>query len=191
VQDTDISNLIAGVRAVLAERLGRGDPAGDAARLLADLETESGRRASLDELFRSRASALSPSVAEGLASILDRPLPNGLDRRALAPRRPRLPTPEQAERGVVMVYGTANPTFYRAVFERLEPGERIRMETQHGAFEMSRDEFERSFPRIARSASYLEGPPSAPGTARYVVGRAPAVIKQFEPDPNWKLEEKR
>ena len=149
---------------------------GDAARLLADMEAEGTRRAGLDDQFRSRASRLSAPPDDSSDSILDRPLPSGLDHRALVPRKPRPPTAEQADRGVVIVYETANPTFYRAVFERLEPGERIRMETQHGAFEMSRDEFEQSFPRIARSASYQEGPPSAPGTARYVVARAPSAI---------------
>ena len=80
---------------------------------------------------------------------------------------------------MVLVYECANPTFYRALFDRLLPGERLRMETHDGEFEMSREEFEGAFPRIVRSRSYQGSSNSAPGSARYVVGRAPTVIKHF------------
>ena len=60
------------------------------------------------------------------------------------------------------------------------PGEKFRIETQHGMFEMTREEFETALPAMVRSASYQRGTDSAPGAARYVTGHVPQGIKQFQ-----------
>ena len=175
-----LDQLTKEVRGQLAERLASGQAAGDAARLLADLEVEVGRRTSLDSQFRERTRQLTDASPDGGSSdFLRRPLPLGLDSRAVLPRQTRAPSPQEAARGVVCVYAVANPTFYRSIIDRLEPGERFRMESaQHGTYELTKDDFERELPGIATSRSYLQGPPSAPGTARYVQGRPLRGIAQ-------------
>lgn len=106
-----------------------------------------------------------------------------LDPRATFPISLRLPTPEEAARGIVIAYATANFTVYRAVIERLAPTERFRMETQLGVFEMSRREFETTFASIAATASYRTGSPSMPGRCYYVQGPPPAGASVFRVDP--------
>ncbi len=102
-----------------------------------------------------------------------------LDSRATFPRTLRLPAPDEAERGVVIAYATANFTVYRAVVERLGMTERFRMETQFGTYEMSRAEFETTFPSIAASASFRTGSPSMPGKCYYVQGPPPIGSDRF------------
>jgi hypothetical protein len=175
----DLPTLIRIVRTRMAELLVNGEPTRATALLLVDLEEEEQRRRTIDADLQRRAAALGRAdVAPPGADvwILDRPLPEGLDRRAHVPRTGRAPTPAEAARGVVFAYATANPTFYRAVIDRLAPGESFRMETQHGTFEMTRDDFHATLPAITRSASYQHGSDTAPGAARYVVGRAPRSL---------------
>jgi hypothetical protein len=178
---SEISALIASVRSDLARLLAEGKPVGDAAKLIADLEQEQDRRNRFDAAIGNRIEARRPSEERSAASLdfLQRPLPEGLDERANTPRDYRAPDSAEAARGVVVVYKIANPTFYRAVFDRLAPGQRIRMETRHGALELSREEFESASPSIAKSRSYRHGSDSAPGAARYVVGRVPASLSRF------------
>ena len=102
-----------------------------------------------------------------------------LDSRATFPRTLRLPAPDEAARGIVIAYATANFTVYRAVVERLGMTERFRMETQFGAYEMSRAEFETAFPSIAACASYLTGSASMPGKCYYVQGPPPIGSDRF------------
>jgi hypothetical protein len=181
MSQNEISDLITSVRADLARLLAEGKPVGDTAKLIADLEQEKERRDRFDAASRNRAQAVGPSQG-GLAAasnFLQRPLPQGLDERANTPTKRRAPEAEEASRGVVFVYTIANPTFYRAVFDRLAPSERIRMETNHGTLELSREEFENAAPSIAKSKSYMHGSDSAQGAARYVVGRMPASLAPF------------
>ena len=102
-----------------------------------------------------------------------------LDARARFPKSLRLPTPTEAARGIAVAYATANFAVYRAVVERLAPTDRFRMETQFGAFEMSRREFETAFPSIIATASYLTGSPSMPGRCYFVQGPPPAGASAF------------
>ena len=73
----------------------------------------------------------------------------------------------------------ANFAVYRAVIARLRPEERFRLETQFGASEMSRREFEDSFPGITASRSYRTGSDSMPNKCCYVVGPPPAASLAF------------
>jgi hypothetical protein len=181
MSQTEIAGVIASVRTDLARLLSEGKPVGDVAKLIADLEQEHDRRGRFDAAIRNRVQALRLTHDESpvSADFLSRPLPEGLDERANTPREVWPPDSEEASRGVVFVYKNANPTFYRAVFDRLAPGERIRMETNHGTLELSREEFETAAPAIAKSKSYMHGTDSAQGAARYVVGRVPASLAGF------------
>jgi hypothetical protein len=111
--------------------------------------------------------------------FLDRRPSTAIDPRATFPRTLRLPSPDEAARGIAIAYATANFTVYRAVVERLRPAERFRMETQFGAFEMSRAEFEQAFPGIVASASYATGSDSMPGRCYYVQGPPPTGAERF------------
>lgn len=137
--------------------------------------------------------AARPHAYGGSQSIdwfFSRPLPAGLDQRANTPSDRRESTPEERERGVAFVYRNAYPTFYRAVFDRLEPTEKVRIETgQRGAFELSRQEFEDSCPRIASSQSYTRGSDSQPGSARYVIGGVPEGLARFSANATDDLSE--
>ena len=136
--------------------------------------------------------------SQSIQWFFSRPLPVGLDQRANIPSDRRESSPEEEARGVAFVYRNANPTFYRAVFDRLEPTEKVRIETgQLGAFELTRQEFEVSCPRIAASQSYTRGADSQPGAARYVIGGVPEGLGQFrvteidDPPESSKSEEMR
>lgn len=85
------------------------------------------------------------------------------------PRGLRLPTPDEAKRGM-----------YRAVIDRLQPNERFRVETQFGAYEMSAAQFASTFPNIVASASYREGSPRQHGKCVYVVGPPPDAARRFK-----------
>lgn len=98
---------------------------------------------------------------------------------ATVPRSLRLPSPDEAAAGIVIAYQTANFAVYRAVVDRLRAGERFRMETSFGAYEMSKVEFERAFPNIVASSSYSTGAPSMPGRCYHVVGPPPTVAAGF------------
>ena len=98
---------------------------------------------------------------------------------ATIPRSLRLPSPNEAAAGIAIAYQTANFAVYRAVIERLRPGERFRMETSFDTYEMSKTEFERAFPNIVASSSYSTGAPSMPGRCYYVVGPPPAAAAEF------------
>lgn len=92
---------------------------------------------------------------------------------------------DQVARGVVIAYATANPTFYRSVIDRLQPGEKVRNVTSnHKWYEYTREAFERLLPRIAASDSYRKGSKTAPGKARYVTGRPPVAMKEMVA-PDW------
>jgi hypothetical protein len=103
--------------------------------------------------------------------------------RASFPRTLRLPTPAEADRGIAIAYSTANFAVYRAVIDRLRLAERFRVETQFGAYEMSRGEFEQAFPGIVASRSYRTGSDSMLDKCYYVVGPPPAGSDQFLVDP--------
>ena len=176
-----LDQLITGVRVRLSKLLASGAATRETARLLADLEEEQARRDQIDDRLRSRTAALEsgPAVEASATSVLDRPLPAELDDRAGVPRSHRPPTDDERVRGVVVSYANANPTFYRALIDRLQPGEKFRIETAQGTFEMTRDEFETALPAMARSASYQHGTDGAPGAARYVTGRVPRAIDRY------------
>lgn len=112
-------------------------------------------------------------------AFLDRTPLSDVDPRATFPKTLRLPAPEEAARGIVIAYATANFTVYRAVIERLAPTERFRMETQFGAFEMSRREFETAFAAITATASYRTGSLSMAGRCYYVQGPPPPGASAF------------
>jgi hypothetical protein len=173
--------LISQARSRLTDLLATGAPTRDTALFLADLEEEQMRRTRVDEQLRARADALATprSRASDRSEVLDRPLPTGLDGRAGTPRTHRTPTDDERARGVVIAYASANLTFYRAVNDRLMPGEKLRMETQHGTFEMTRDQFEAAMPAPARSPSYQHGSASTPGKARYVTGHVPRSLQPY------------
>ena len=64
----------------------------------------------------------------------------------------------------------------------------MRIETgQLGAFELSRQEFEDSCPRIASSQSYTRGSDSQPGSARYVIGGVPEGLARFSVNVTYDL----
>lgn len=102
-----------------------------------------------------------------------------IDPRATWPRGLRSPTSTEVARGVVVAYATANFAVYRSVVERLAPGERFRMETRFGAFEISRAEFDASFVSIAAAASYTTGSPSMPVRCYYVQSVPPAGASAY------------
>jgi hypothetical protein len=177
-----LDELIFRIRTRLTDLLASGAATRDTALLLADLEEEHGRREQMDQRLVARADALDTprdGVTAGTSPVLDRPLPARLDDRAGIPRTHRAPNDEERSRGVAIAYANANPTFYRALIERLLPGEKFRLETQHGTFEMTREEFEMALPAMVRSASYQRGTDGAPGAARYVTGRVPQTIERF------------
>jgi hypothetical protein len=178
-------NLMGQTRDRMAELLTNGSATRDTALLLADLEEEQARRDQIDQRFLARSRALSGAASSEAATLgfIDRELPADLDSRAGVPRTHRAPTKAEQSRGVAVAYSTSNPTFYRAVIERLLPGEKFRMETKaYGTYEMTRDEFETALPAMVRSASYQRGTDSVPGAARYVTGRAPQSIAKFKVD---------
>ena len=180
----NLDALIKQTRIRLSNLLARGAATRETARLLADLEEEQTRREQIDARLAARAAsfeggAVSTDRAE---SVLDRPLPPGLDDRAGVPRSHRPPTAGEEARGVVVAYANANPTFYRALIERLRPGEKFRHETPLGTFEMTRDEFEAALRAMVRSASYQRGTDGAPGAARYVTGRVPKPLARYRVD---------
>jgi hypothetical protein len=77
----------------------------------------------------------------------------------------------QIGRNVMFAYSTANPSFFRAVIDRLEPGEKVRnVTTNHGTYEYSREEFRTRLPDAARTDSYLTSTASAHAACRYVTG---------------------
>jgi hypothetical protein len=176
-----LDSLIARIRIRMSDLLASGAVTRDTALLLADLEEEQARRDQIDLRLQERADALNGAGggSAGNPSVLDRPLPAGLDRRAGVPRTLRPPTAEEGARGVVVAWSNTNLTFYRAVIDRLLPDEKFRLETQHGTFEVTRDEFEKAVPSMVRSASYQRRSDAAPGAARYVTGRVPASISKY------------
>lgn len=119
---------------------------------------------------------------ETFQQFRDRWPSHDIDPRACFPRTLRAPAPEEEARGIAVAYATANFAVCRAVVERLRPSERFRVETQFGAFEMSRSEFETAFTGIVESASYSTGSPSMPGKCYFVQGPPPAAAWQFAVD---------
>jgi hypothetical protein len=182
--DETIATLTVRIRERMAGLLASGAGTRDTALLLAELEEEQARRDEIDKRLAARADGLVVRQTHKpiVGSVLDRALPVGLDRRAGTPRTLRSPNAEELLRGVAIAYSNANLTFYRAVIERLLPGEKFRLETQHGTFEMTRDEFEGAVPAMVRTPSYQRGTAGAPGAARYVTGRVPRSIERFRVD---------
>ena len=115
----------------------------------------------------------------GVDRFVDRVPRTAFSPRARLPRTLRLPTPEERAHGIAIAYASRNFCVYRALVERLRDGELFRMETQFGAFEMSRVQFEHFFPGIVASTSYRVGPPSDPESCYYVVGPPPGAAYQF------------
>jgi hypothetical protein len=105
----------------------------------------------------------------------DREVPSS----ATFPRSLRLPTPTELADGVVIAYGNANFTVYRAFIDRLRPGERFRMETHLSVYVMSRSDFDSGLPGLVNSPSYQTGSPSMPDRCYYVVGTPPAAASRF------------
>jgi hypothetical protein len=126
-----------------------------------------------------------PMARHGNASDLfrDRLPTSDVHPKATFPLTLRLPTPVEADRGIAIAYSTANFAVYRAVIDRLQPAERFRVETQFGTYEMSRQEFEHSFPGIVASRSYRTGSDSMPNKCYYVVGPPPVGSHRFLVDP--------
>ena len=182
---TNLDDLVARTRSKLTGLLASGAATRETALLLAELEDEQVRRRDFDARAVARLDG-TRTVSPVTNSVLDRPLPAGLDRRAGVPRSWRPPTADETGRGIAIVYSNANPTFYRAVIERLEADENFRIETQHGAFEMSRAQFEAALPAVVRSDSYQRGTDAAPGAARYVTGRVPQSIERYR-DATWNV----
>ena len=118
-------------------------------------------------------------AAANVSAFASRPPRVVIDSRAVFPRTLRSPTPDEAKRGIVLAYAPANFAVYRAVIERLGAHERFRMETQFGPYEMSRAEFESSFPWILVTASYSTGSDSMPGKCYYVQGPPPIGADRF------------
>ena len=114
-----------------------------------------------------------------LDAFRDRVPSASFSERATFPRSLRASTQAERQRGIVVAYAPANFAVYRAVIERMQPDERFRMETQHGAFEMSRAEFEREFAWILATDSYRTGSASMPGRCYYVQGPPPAGADRF------------
>jgi hypothetical protein len=184
---TSIDKTISRLRQRMVIQLERDEAIGEVGRLIADAEEERDRHvvavAALDERAARLDSDVVP-VRKAVQSFFDRPRPDGLDGRAARPKAMEL-TPDQVARGVVIAFETANPTFLRAVIDRLLPGEKVRnVTTNHKWYEYSRDDFERLLPRIAASDSYQKGSETAPGKARYVTGRPPAAMEQMIA-PDW------
>lgn len=183
----DLGTLVNDLRKRVASQLDRGEPIGELGRIIADAEEEKQRHArAVTELMRRMTDLDTGAVPlhAVIRSFFDRPRPEGLDGRAARPK-PIDVTPDQVERGVVMAYQTANPTFYRSVIERLQPGEKVRnVTTNHAWYEYTRESFERLLPRIAASPSYQRGSDTQPGKARYVTGRPPAEMKNMLA-PDW------
>jgi hypothetical protein len=153
--------------------------------LLADIEQEQERHERVVADLARRAEELEQGTGNRQGGFLERPHPAGVDPRAAKPWKSKFRlTDEQIKRGVVFAYGNANPTFYRAVIDRLGPGERVRnATTNHGAFEYTRDQFLATLPEIAGSASYTMGTTSAPGACRYTTGTpSPAMKTLRAPD---------
>ena len=116
-------------------------------------------------------------------SFRDRLPTSDVHPRATIPRTLRLPTPDEADRGIAIAYSTANFTVYRAVIDRLRPAERFRLETQFGAYEMSRREFEQAFAGIIASRSYRTGSDSMPRQGAATWSGHAAGSHQFLVDP--------
>ena len=118
-----------------------------------------------------------------VAAFLDRRPRREVPARATVPKTIREATEEERRRGVAVAYATANFTVYRAIVDRLAPGERLRMETQFGVYEFSAADFYEAFPGIAASASFTTGAPSMLDKAYYVVGPPPAAGEAFRVEP--------
>lgn len=176
-----VRDLTTKVRAELGRRLKDGQSGGQLGRVLSDLEDEQARRDRVDdELARAVDGVFGSIAGPGPASpFTSRPTPVGLDRRATMPRSLREPTVDEAKRGVAVVYDVSNFTVYKAINDRLRPGELFRMETPGRVYEIPIDEFGSAFASIARSKSYQQGSDSAPGTCRYVVGPPPPAAKAY------------
>lgn len=99
--------------------------------------------------------------------------------RARFPRTLRAPSPEEAGRGVAVAYSSANFMVYRAIVDRLSAGERFRVETRRGAYEIPAERFALAFPGIAASRSYREGSDSMPNACYYVQEPPPDEAEQF------------
>lgn len=181
----NMAKIAASVRLRMAHLLEEDQPARETALLLADIEQEQERHERVVADLARRADELEHGTGTRPGGFLERPHPAGVDSRAAKPWKSEFPlTNEQIKRGVVFAYGNANPTFYRAVIDRLAPGERVRnVTTNHGAFEYTRDEFLATLPDIASSNSYTIGTTSAPGACRYTTGTpSPAMRKLQAPD---------
>ena len=177
----NLTQIATSVRRRMARLLEDGKPTRETALLLAQIEEEQERHdGAVAELAR-RADELDHGTSGGRARLLDRPHPAGLDPRAAKPGARADVTDVQAKRGVVFAYETANPTFYRAVNDRLQPGEKVRNVTvNHGTYEYTRDEFLATLPEIARTDSYRIGTKSAPGACRYTTGNPSPAMKTLK-----------
>lgn len=168
------------VRSELERRLLAGEPAGKWASLLARLEGEVARRDRFDRELESVAGSGAGEPAEAASAFRSRALP-GVDLRAQLPTRTlREPTDDERQRGVAVAYRTKRFSLYRAVVERLQPGEKVRMEFEPDVSEMTRREIEHAFPNIVASASYRTGTRGAPGRCMYVQAVPPPAATPFK-----------
>jgi hypothetical protein len=177
-----LTEIATTVRRRMARLLEEEMPTRETARLLAEIEDEQERHERVVADLARRADELDSGPAAPTTALPDRPHPPGVDPRAATPwRGGRDVTPAQAARGVVYAYATANPTFFRALIDRLEPGEKVRnITSNHGNFEYSKEEFLATLPDIAASASYRTGTTSAPGACRYVTGNPSPELRSLK-----------
>lgn len=99
---------------------------------------------------------------------------------ATIPAGLKAPSQVQAWRGVVIAYHVKQFAVYRAVIDRLAPGERFAVETIQGSFEMTADDFYNEFAHAAATPSYLTGTPSHPHACYYVwSGQPPEMATPF------------
>jgi hypothetical protein len=194
---SELLDLRQEVRQELANRLGKDAPAARLASLFSEIESELADRANRDAAYRAaverelRSEDEPEMVTVGVDGVIsgagsdERPGEKELTSGSRfvgirmprwgpgpRPRSWRPPTAAEASRGVAVGYSAKNFTVYRSVIEGLGPTERFRMDTPGGSFELSRQDFEASFPNIARSPSFERG--------RYVIsGRPPAAADRF------------
>lgn len=110
---------------------------------------------------------------------MSNPLESGSSRVSVTQfpaRLPRDPLPPQAKkarslraadaadatRGVVVGYAERNFTIYRAVVDRLQAGERLRIEDKTGVYELTADELRDALGAAVSTSSYQAGTASMP-----------------------------
>lgn len=124
------------------------------------------------------------AVEAFLARTPTRPLPVG----ALVPSTLREPTASEAARGVVIAHHAKHFDVCRSVFDRLMPGERVRIECTDGAVELGADDLRIALPNVVASASYQTGTSAAPNRCHYTWSRGiPSQLDRYRAAqaPSW------